>query len=138
MSSWFRQSLAVIAVAAVQAYMGLISLSHVGGYVAWPADMLELSVAAVVCGALLALAEGRSILLLLIASAVSVLLFGGYWAYALWALLGSQFQFFELMLSDVVFLYILLRSFLLTAPSIVFGVLGIIIVELFWPMILRR
>ncbi len=138
MSSWLRQSMAVIAVAAVLAYMGLISLSHVSGYVAWPADMLALSVVAALCGALLALAEGKSILLLLIATAVSGLLFGGFWMYTSWALLGNQFPFGELILSDVVFLYIIQRSFLLAAPGFVFGALGVIIVELFLPKILRR
>ena len=138
MSSWLRQSMAVIAVAAVLAYMGLISLSHVGGYVAWPVDMLALSVAAALCGVLLALAEGKSILLLVIASAVSVLLFGGFWMYTSWALLGNQFPFVELILSDFVFLYILKRSFFLAAPGFVFGVFGVIIVELVLPSILRR
>jgi hypothetical protein len=138
MSSWLRQSMAVIAVAAVLAYMGLISFSHVSGYVAWPVDMLALSVVAALCGALLALAEGKSILLLVIASAMSVFLFGGFWMFASWALLGNQFSFVELILSDIVFVYIVQRSFVLAAPGFVFGVLGAIIVELFLPKILRR
>ena len=65
-------------------------------------------------------------------------MFGGYWVFTSWALLGNQFPFVELILSDFVFLYILQRSFFLAAPGFVFGMLGVIIVELFLPSILRR
>ena len=85
-----RQSMAVIAAAAILAYMGLISLSHLRDYVAWPADMLALSIVAALCGMLLALAESKALHLYLIASVVSPLLFGGFWAYATWGVLGSR------------------------------------------------
>ena len=133
-----RQSMAVIAAAAILAYMGLISLSHLRDYVAWPADMLALSIVAALCGMLLALAESKALHLYLIASVVSPLLFGGFWAYATWGVLGSSIPLVELLLSDLVLLYAFQRSLLLVAPSLVFGLLGVLSVQLLLPKILRR
>jgi hypothetical protein len=133
-----RQSMAVIAAAVILAYMGLISLSHLRDYVAWPADMLALSIVAALCGALLALAESEALHLYLIASVVSALLFGGFWAYATWGVLGSSIPFVELLFSDLVFFYAVQRSFLLVTPCLVFGLLGVLGVQLLLPKILRR
>ena len=133
-----RQSMAVIAAAAILAYMGLISLSHLRDYVAWSADMLALSIVAALCGMLLALAESKALHLYLIASVVSPLLFGGFWAYATWGVLGNSIPFVDLLFSDLVLLYVVQRSFLLAAPSIVFGLLGVLSVQLLLPKILRR
>ena len=133
-----RQSLAVIAAAAILAYMGLISLSHLRDYVAWPADMLALSIVAALCGMLLALAESKALHLYLIASVVSALLFGGFWAYATWGVLGSSIPLVELLFSDLVLLYAVQRSFLLVTPCLVFGLLGVLGVQLLLPKILRR
>ncbi len=133
-----RQSMAVIAAAAILAYMGLISLSHLRDYVAWSADMLALSIVAALCGMLLALAESKALHLYLIASVVSPLLFGGFWAYATWGVLGNSIPFVDLLFSDLVLLYVVQRSFLLVAPSIVFGLLGVLSVQLLLPKILRR
>ena len=133
-----RQSMAVIAAAAILAYMGLISLSHLRDYVAWPADMLALSIVAALCGMLLALAESKALHLYLIASVVSPLLFGGFWAYATWGVLGSSIPLVELLFSDLVLLYAVQRSFLLVAPCLVFGLLGVLGVQLLLPKILRR
>ena len=117
-----RQSMAVIAAAAILAYMGLISLSHLRDYVAWPADMLALSIVAALCGMLLALAESKALHLYLIASVVSPLLFGGFWAYASWGVLGSRLPFVELLFSDLVLFYAIQRSFLLCTLSCVWTV----------------
>ena len=133
-----RQSMAVIAAAAILAYMGLISLSHLRDYVAWPADMLALSIVAALCGMLLALAESKALHLYLIASVVSPLLFGGFWAYATWGVLGNSIPFVDLLFSDLVLLYAFQRSLLLVAPSLVFGLLGVLSVQLLLPKILRR
>lgn len=130
--------MAVIAAAAILAYMGLISLSHLRDYVAWSADMLALSIVAALCGMLLALAESKALHLYLIASVVSPLLFGGFWAYATWGVLGNSIPFVDLLFSDLVLLYVVQRSFLLAAPSIVFGLLGVLSVQLLLPKILRR
>ena len=138
MNPGLRQCLAVFAVAAILAYMGLISLSHLKNYVAWPADMLSLSLVAALCGLLLALAERKAILLFIVASFASLPLFGGFWAYASWALLRGQIPALDLLLSDVVFLYTFQRSFLLVAPSLVFGLLGVFGVQLLLPKLLRR
>ncbi len=134
----FRQCMAVIGGAAILAYMGLISLSDVRGYVAWPANMLALSLAAALCGILLAVAEENAALLLTMASVVSVLFFGGFWVYATWALLGEQISFVELILSELVFLYTIQRGALLLALSLVFGLLGVLGAQLLIPRILRR
>ena len=133
-----RQSMAVIAAAVILAYMGLISLSHLRDYVAWPADMLALSIVAALCGMLLALAESKALHLYLIASVVSPLLFGGFWAYATWGVLGNSIPFVDLLFSDFVLLYVVQRSFLLVAPCLVFGLLGVLGVQLLLPKILRR
>ena len=138
MNLTLRQSMAVIAAAAILAYMGLISLSHLRDYVAWSADMLALSIVAALCGMLLALAESKALHLYLIASVVSPLLFGGFWAYATWGVLGNSIPFVDLLFSDLVLLYVVQRSFLLVAPSIVFGLLGVLSVLLLLPKILRR
>ncbi len=138
MNLTLRQSMAVIAAAAILAYMGLISLSHLRDYVAWSADMLALSIVAALCGMLLALAESKALHLFLIASVVSPLLFGGFWAYATWGVLGNSIPFVDLLFSDLVLLYVVQRSFLLVAPSIVFGLLGVLSVQLLLPKILRR
>ena len=138
MNAKLRQSLAVFAVAAILAYMGLISLTHLKNYVAWPADMLALSLAAALAGTLLAMAEPKALVLFIVASFASVPLFGGFWAYASWALLGDQITALDLILSDVVFTYTFQRSFLLVAPSLVFGLLGVLGVQLLLPKLLRR
>lgn len=138
MNASLRQGLAVLAVAAILAHMGLISLSHVKDYVAWPAGSLGLCIAAALCGALLALAEEKAILLMTVAAPVSAMLFGASWAAATWGLLGSQVPTAELFFSDLVLLYALQRSFLLGAPAIVFGLLGVLIVQLSLPRFLRR
>lgn len=136
MHSHLRSAASVLAVAAILAYLGLISLSDIGGYVPWRADMLVLSIGAVVSGAVLALAEKRAILLQAIASLLSALLFGAFWTYATWGLLGGFVPLLELLLSDFVLLYTLQRGFLLVGPGIVFGLLGVIIVHLLLPKLL--
>ena len=113
MHSHLRSAASVLAVAAILAYLGLISLSDIGGYVPWRADMLVLSIGAVVSGTVLALAEKRAILLQAIASLLSALLFGAFWTYATWGLLGGFVPLLELLLSDFVLLYTLQRGFLL-------------------------
>lgn len=137
MNPRFKQGMVVIGVAAILAYMGLISLSDVRDYVAWPLSLLELSIAAALCGILLAMAEENAIRLLAMASVLSAVLFGGFWVYASWALLGQRIPFVELILSDLVFLYIIQRAALLITSSLVFGLLGAVCVQIFLPKHLR-
>ena len=136
MHSYLRSAASVLAVAAILAYLGLISLSDIGGYVPWQADMLVLSIGALLSGTVLALAEKRAFLLQVIASLSSVLLFGAFWTYATWGLLGGFVPPLQLILSDFVLLYTLQRGFLLVGPGIVFGLLGVIIVHLLLPRLL--
>lgn len=138
MRALIRQSSAVLAVASILAYVGLISLSHIRDYVPWPADMLALSLVAALCGALLAAAESRAILLFALAAILSALLFGGYWAFASWALLRGQLPALDILFSDYVFVYTVQRGFILVAPSIVFGLLGVFGVQLLLSKVLRR
>lgn len=128
----------VVAVAAILAYVGLISLSSVRDYVAWPTDMLGLSLVAALCGILLALAEKKALPLFTVAATLSLLLFGGFWAYASWALLRGQLPILTLLISDLVLLYTVQRGFLLVAPTFVFGLLGVLGVQLLLPKLLRR
>ncbi|MDE0143703.1 MAG: hypothetical protein OXI80_03555 [Caldilineaceae bacterium] len=138
MRALIRQSSAVLAVASILAYVGLISLSHIRDYVPWPADMLALSLVAALCGALLAAAESRAILLFALAAILSAFLFGSYWAFASWALLRGQLPALDILFSDYVFVYTVQRGFLLVAPSIVFGLLGVFGVQLLLSKVLRR
>ena len=138
MSAYLRQSAMVVAVAAILAYVGLISLSSVRDYVAWPTDMLGLSLVAALCGILLALAEKKALLLFTVSATLSLLLFGGFWAYASWALLRGQLPILTLLISDLVLLYTVQRGFLLVAPTFVFGLLGVLGVQLLLPKLLRR
>ena len=138
MSAYLRQSAVVLAVAAILAYVGLISLSSMRDYVAWPTDMLGLSLVAALCGMLLALAEKKALSMFIVAAMLSVLLFGGFWAYASWAMLRGQLPTLPLLLSDLVLLYTVQRGFLLVASSLVFGLLGVLGVQLFLPKLLRR
>ena len=138
MRSLIRQGAAVLAVASILAYVGLISLSHLRDYVPWPADLLALSLVAAICGAVLAVAESRAILLFTLAAILSALLFGGFWAYASWALLRGQLPALDLLFSDYVFTYTVQRGFILVAPSIVFGLLGVFSVQLLLYKLLRH
>lgn len=138
MSAYLRQSAMVVAVAAILAYVALTSLSSVRDYVAWPTDMLGLSLVAALCGILLALAEKKALPLFIFAAILSVLLFGGFWAYASWALLRGQLPILTLLISDLVLLYTVQRGFLLVAPTFVFGLLGVLGVQLLLPKLLRR
>ncbi len=138
MTPLLRQCAALCAVAAVLAYVGLISLTDMRDYVPWPANMLALSLAAALCGMLLALAEPKALLLSTIAPFISVPIFGAFWALATWMLLGPQLSFADLILSDLVLLYIVQRGFLLVAPTFVFGLLGALGVQLLLPRLLRR
>lgn len=138
MTHTLRQSAAVLAVAAVLACVGLISLTDMREYVPWTANMLTLSLAAALSSMLLALAEPRALLLSTIAPFVSVPIFGFFWALATWMLVGPEFPFADLMFSDLVLLYIIQRGFLLVAPTFVFGLLGVLGVQLLLPKLLRR
>lgn len=137
MRSTFGSAVSVCAVAAILAWLGLISLSDLGGYVPWQTDMLAFSLGAALCGVVLALAEERAALLLVIASLLSVPLFGGFWAYAAWGLLGGFVSPLQLLVSDYVLLYTLQRGLLLVGLGIVFGLFGVIIVQLFLLKLLR-
>jgi len=127
-----------MAVASILAYFGLISLTHIQDYVPWPADMLALSLVAAISGAVLAAAESRAILLFALAAILSTLLFGGFWTYASWALLRGQLPALDILFSDYVFTYTVQRGFILVAPSIVFGLLGVFGVQLLLSKVLRR
>ncbi len=137
MRSTLRSAVSVCAAAAILAWLGLISLSDLGGYVPWQTDMLALSLGATLCGVVLALAEEKVALLLVIASLLSVPLFGGFWAYAAWGLLGGFVPPLQLLVSDYVLLYTLQRGLFLVGLGIVFGLFGVIIVQLVLPKLLR-
>ena len=53
-------------------------------------------------------------------------------------LVGPEFPLADLMFSDLVLLYIIQRGFLLVAPTFVFGLLGVLGVQLLLPKLLRR
>lgn len=133
MSRRLKQGTAIIAAALVVAYLGLISITEVGDYVSWSVGLLGLSLAAALCGLLLALIDEQAIRLMSIASVLGMLIFGGLWSIASWALLGEQFTFVELILSDLVFSYVLRRGLLLGLITILFGLIGAAGMQLFLP-----
>lgn len=128
-----KQGTAVIAAALIVGYMGLISVSEVGDYVPWSAGFLGLGIAAALCGILLALIDEQAIRLMSMACVLGVLIFGGFWSIASWALLGEQISFLELVLSDLVFSYVLRRGILLLLISILFGLLGTVGMQIILP-----
>ena len=124
MGQRLKQSTAVVSVALVLAYVGLTSLSDIRDYAPWPANLLGLSLVSVLCGSLLALIDQKALSLMSFASVLSVLIFGSFWSLASWSLVRVQVSLLELILSDLVFLYVAQRGALLFAVSILFGLIG--------------
>lgn len=128
-----RQGTEVVAAALVLAYVGTVAFSHVGDFAPWSTNLLWLSVASAICGALLALSSlsGEEAVWSIIAAPVlAVLIFGSVWIYIWWALAGQYISLFDLILSDFVFLYVVQRGFVMFLVSVPFGVLGAVVVPI--------
>jgi len=123
----------VMAAALVLAYLGTFSMSQVREFAPLPANVLWLGVASVVCGVLLALTDAGAARLIVVAAALAVLIFGGLWSYIAWALLGQHFSLFELIRSDIVFLYVVRQGAVMFIASAPFGLLGAVAVRAFLP-----
>lgn len=123
-----RQSLAMIAVALVLAYVGTAAVARVRGFAPWEGDLLWLIVAAFVCGILLTLTNDDAIWLMMAASVLAVLIFIGLWSVIFWMSLEQSIPILDLLLSDFVFIYFAQRSSLLLFLSVLFGLLGVALV----------
>lgn len=118
--------------------MGIASVSRVSEYAPWQTNLLWLSIASALCGALLALIGDRAFWLIGAASLLAVVIFGGLWSYLSWALLGPVFSFLEIALSDFVFLHVAQRGAIMFADSVVFGLLGVVVAVLLFPGMVTR
>ena len=102
---------AVVAAATVMAYMGIASLTDVQEFTILPTNLLILSLASVICGVLMAISSDSAAWLIMAASALAFLIFGGIWSYIVWLLLsGGVIPYIEIALSDYVLLYVAQRG----------------------------
>ena len=135
-----RRGTAVVAVALILAYVGTMAITPMRDFAPWPTNMLWLGVVSTICGVLLALISligEEAVWSIIAASVLAVLIFGGLWSYICWALLGqyiSQYiSFFNLILSDFVFPYVIKRGALMFIVSVLFELLGAVIALIFLP-----
>ena len=133
MSQRVRQGTAIVAAALVLAYVGAVSVSKVRDFAPWPANLLWLSVVSVICGVLLALSSDGAVRSIVVASVVAVLIFGGLRSYMVWTLLGQYVSLSDLVLSDLVLLYVIQRGLLMLLVSALFGLLGAVVTLVFLP-----
>ena len=122
-----RQGTTVLAAALVLAYLGAVSISQVRDFAPWPANLAWLSFFSAMCGILLAISNDRAARSMVVASALAVPIFAGIWSYILWALLGEYISFFDLILSDFMFLYVIRLGALIFVVSTFFGLLGTVL-----------
>jgi hypothetical protein len=126
-----RQISAVVAAALVIAAVSVLTLTPIGPFLVGRISLLWLGVTAALCGALLAMSSERALLLVTVAAGLAVVIFGGVWSYLVWVLIGQDLSavvsFWELALSDYVFLYVAQRGAIIFMFSAAFGVVGAVI-----------
>ncbi len=124
MVRWIKEIAALLSIGCVVGYAGILAFSPVGAYAPWRASPLELSLVSLLCGLLLGMVSRRAPLLMIIASCLSVGIFGGIWSYITWTQVGRFFSLPELLIADAVFLFVLQRGSILFTISALFGLLG--------------
>jgi len=125
---------AVLAAALVLTYLAVVSWTDVSVVAFGPAGKVLLGIAAVCCGALLALAGERGVVAIAVAGGIAVFAFGLTWSIIASQLIGRMFtSFLELGMSDTVSLYVLPRAALVAVTTILPGVLGAGVVQALVP-----
>ena len=128
MSKEMRQITSIIAAALVLAYVGTVSVSTgVRDFAPWPADLFWLAVVSAICGALLVLSTEGAAWAIVVASMLAVLIFAGLWSYVNWVLVGKYIPLFDLIISDLVSLYVFKWGLIILIISIPSGLIGAVI-----------
>ena len=131
-----RQGTATFAAALVLAYGMAATVPPVHDFAPWPSDLIWLTVLSVICGALLGLTNSEAgWVMIAAASVLAILFFTAIRSYIVWQLVGRQvsLSLFELVLSDLVFLYVIQTGLILFMISAIFGLIGAVLASVILP-----
>jgi hypothetical protein len=131
--AWIGRAFATVAAALVLTYVGTAALSEVGDFGLWPASLTWLGVAAVVCGALLALIGGGAAWSMVAASVLAALLFAGLWNMIYWTFLGVYVDFFEITISNPFLYQVLPRCAIIVLTTAPLGLIGVVAATILLP-----
>lgn len=124
-----RQWTAILAAAIALGCVGAFGLEPVSDFSPWPASgLVALGITATICGFLLTFNTDRSAWAMVAAAALATLILAGIWAYITWKLLGQFAQhisILEILVSDPVFYFGILRGFILLVFSVPLGLIGV-------------
>jgi hypothetical protein len=125
MHQWVRHGAVIVAVALALAYVGMVSVSReIRGFAPWPADLFWLAIVSFICGILLGLSIKNAFRAILLASVLAVVIFGTLWSYVYWVLVGDYIPLFDLIISDLVSLYVFQWGFFIFMVSALCGLIG--------------
>lgn len=122
-----------MAVAIILAFVGLVSITEVQRFVPWATNIMGLFVAAIICCLLLVLMSPRAMMLMGLASTLSVLIFSAFWTYSTWRLVGAVFSLADPVTLNLLILYLVPRSLILFFTAIAGGALTVIAVRFVRP-----
>ncbi len=125
-----RQWTGTLAVTAILAYAGTVSLTVVKNTAMWEVNTIWLGAFALICGALFALVSESSLRFMIIASVLAAVTVAGLWSYILWSSLGGHISYFSLLNSNLCMAYVYPISAVVAIISIPLGILGIIFTKL--------
>ena len=131
-----RQGTATFAAALVLAYGMAATVSPVRDFAPWPSDLFWLCVISVICGVLLGLTSSEAgWSMIAAASILAILIFTAIRSYIVWQLVGKQISLslFDLVMSDLVFLYVIQRGLILFMASAIFGLIGAVFASIILP-----
>lgn len=128
-----RQWTAIVAAAAVLAYVGTAAVTEVRDFALWPTDLTSLSAFAAICGGLLALTTKGSFWPTVAASLLAALIVAGLGIYIFWSFLGEYFSVFEIIASNLFVLHVLPRSAVVFLTATFVGLLGTVAVAILFP-----
>lgn len=128
-----RRWVTTVAAALVLTYVSTAALSEVGDFGLWPASLAWLGVAAVVCGALLALIGSSAAWLMVTASVLATLLFAGLWNMIYWTFLGAYVGFFEIAISNPFLYQVLPRCAIILITTAPLGLVGVVAATILLP-----
>jgi len=125
-----RQWTGTLAVTAILAYAGTVSLTVVKNTAMWETNTLWLGAFALICGALFALISESSLRFMIIASVLAAVIVAGLWSYILWSSLGGHISYLSLLNSNLCMAYVYPISAVVAIISIPLGLIGILLMKL--------
>ena len=133
-----RLAAAVVAAALILALVDIVSVSSMRDFVPWSGSLVWMVVISIICGVLLALISPRAAWMIVAASVVAVLVFASLWSYTSWVLLEPYISLLDLsvsdvILSDMVILYVSSRGAVMFMSNAAFGLLGAVATLAFLP-----